>query len=339
MQPYFRARAQGAGVRVLVTGVTGFVGGHLVDFLRTEHPEVEVFGVERLHGTAPAARDAGVTVLQAELDDAASVEAALEAAEPDRVVHLAGQSSVQHSFMDPGGTLRTNILGFVYLMEGLGRRRRPARVLVVGSADEYGAVAPDELPIREDRPLRPRSPYAVSKAAQGLLAPQYASPELAVVITRTFPHTGPRRGEAFAESSFARQIADIEAGRRAPVLQVGNLDAVRDFTDVRDVVRAYWALLERGASGEAYNVCSGVGIRIGDLLERLVRLSNARVEVRVDPERLRPVDVPALVGDKAKLAAATGWAPRIALDETLKDLLDDWRVRSGSPASAHGGSR
>ncbi len=327
-------------MKVLVTGVNGFVGGHLVDFLRAEHPEVELFGLERLHGTAPAARAAGVSVLQAELDDAASVEAALDAVEPDRVVHLAGQSSVQHSLMDPGGTLRTNVLGFVHLMDGLQRRGRPARVLVVGSADEYGPVAEAELPIREDRPLRPRSPYAVSKAAQGLLARQYAAGDLAVVITRTFPHTGPRRGEAFAESSFARQLAEIEARRRPPVLHVGNLDAVRDFTDVRDVVRAYWALLEHGRSGEPYNVCSGAGHRIGDLLDRLIALAGVTVEVRVDPERLRPADIPALVGDPAKLRAATGWAPQIGLEQTLRDLLDDWRTRlAGGAGTAPRGAR
>lgn len=319
-------------MKVLVTGIGGFVGGHLAAYLRAEHPEAELIGLERLHAAAPADLPAGVDLVEADLDDARSVDAVFDTAWPDRIVHLAGQSSVQQSWTDPGGTLRTNVLGFVHLMDALARRRLRPRVLVVGSADEYGPVEPAELPLREERPLSPRSPYAVSKAAQGLLAREYAAAGLPVLITRTFPHTGPRRGDAFAESSFARQIAEIEAGRRAPLLTVGNLDAVRDFTDVRDVVRAYWALAERGTPGEVYNVCSGTGVRIGDLLERLVAIAGVRVEVRVDPERLRPSDIPALVGDPRKLRAATGWEPRIGIEQTLRDLLDDWRARLGSGA-------
>ncbi len=201
-------------------------------------------------------------------------------------------------------------------------------MLVVGSADEYGPVPASDQPLVEATPLRPASPYAVSKVAQAALALLYGpAGGMRVVVTRTFPHTGPGRGETFAESSFARQIAEIEAGLREPVVEVGNLDAVRDFADVRDVVRAYALLLERGQAGEAYNVCSGRGRRIGDVLDTLLALTRARIEVRVDPSRLRPADVPVLVGDNAKLVAATGWQPRIPLDETLRDLLDDWRAR------------
>jgi GDP-4-dehydro-6-deoxy-D-mannose reductase len=314
-------------VRYLLTGVSGFVGGHLVDLLRSEEPEAEVFGLVRPHGAAPAERPPGIVALAADLDDPATIASAVAEARPDRVVHLAGQSSVQHSWMDPGGTLRTNVLGLVHLLEALRSRSPRAQVLVVGSAEEYGVVEPAALPIRETAPLRPSNPYAVSKAAQGLLALQYAEAEgLSVVLTRTFPHTGPRRGESFAESSFARQIAEIEAGRRRPILEVGNLDVVRDFTDVRDVVRAYRLLLERGVSGEVYNVCSGRGVRLRDLLQSLLDRSSSRVEVRVDPQRLRPADVPVLVGDPSRLRAV-GWTPGHGLDETLSDLLEDWRRR------------
>jgi GDP-4-dehydro-6-deoxy-D-mannose reductase len=317
-------------LKVLVTGVGGFVGGHLVEFLRAEHPDVEIFGLERAHGAASDALPAGVRSVPAELDDPASVDAALEGLDPERVIHLAGQSSVQQSWTDPGGTLRTNVLGLVHLVDALRRRGAP-RLLIVGSADEYGPVAGDAGPIREDAPLRPTSPYAVSKAAQGLLALQYTgSGGLPVILTRTFPHTGPRRGEAFAESSFARQIAEIEAGLRPPVLKVGNLEAIRDFTDVRDVVRAYWALLERGRPGEVYNVCSGRGLRIREVLERLLALAGVAVEVSVDPERLRPSDIPTLVGDRTRLKLATGWEPRIPIETTLADLLNDWRTRVGA---------
>jgi GDP-4-dehydro-6-deoxy-D-mannose reductase len=315
-------------VRVLVTGAHGFVGGHLLELIREEHPEVEAFAVVRPRGGAPDAHPGGAAVLEADLDDAAAVTAAVAAARPDRIVHLAGQSSVHHSWLDPGATLRTNVMGLVHLMDAVRVEGLRPRMLVVGSADEYGIVGDAQAPVREDAPLRPVSPYAVSKVAQGLLALQYAGgggPE--VVRTRTFPHTGPGRGEAFAESSFARQIVEVEAGRRKPVLAVGNLEAVRDFTDVRDVVRAYWALLERGAAGAVYNVCSGRGVCVGDVLARLIALAGVKVEVRPDPGRFRPSDIPVLIGDPSRLRAATGWEPRLELDRTLRDLLADWRAR------------
>jgi len=328
-------------VRVLVTGAHGFVGGHLLELLRTEHPEVEVFALVRPRGGAPGARPGRAILLEGDLDDAAAVTAAVAIACPDRIVHLAGQSSVHHSWIDPGATLRTNVMGVVHLMDAVRAERLRPRVLVVGSADEYGIVENPSIPVREDTPLRLVSPYGVSKVAQGLLALEYAAPDGPQVLrTRTFPHTGPGRGEAFAESSFARQIAEVAAGRRPPSLSVGNLEAVRDFTDVRDVVRAYWALLEAAAAGGTgrldgvYNVCSGRGVRLGDVLRQLVALAGVDVEIRQDPGRVRPSDIPVLVGDPSRLRAATGWEPRIALDRTLRDLLEDWRVRisAGSPA-------
>jgi len=313
-------------VRVLITGVAGFVGGHVVDFLRAEQPEATVVGLDNHPGTR--AHTLGIEIVPADLQDAASVKAAIDRVRPDRLVHLAAQSSPQRSWDDPAGTLRTNVLGMLHLLEAVRSGGGAPRILAVGSADEYGLVKPDEVPLREDAPLRPTSPYAASKVAQGYLALQYAlSPGLHVVRTRTFHHTGPRRGEQFAESSFARQLAEIEAGQRPPRLEVGNLQAVRDFTDVGDVVRAYWMLLERGAPGEVYNVCSGRGVRLADLLDRLIALSGLRVEVQVDAARLRPVDAPILVGDPGRLRAATGWEPTIPLDRTLRNLLDYWRAR------------
>lgn len=320
-------------MRVLITGAHGFVGGHLLELLRTEHPEVEVFALVRPRGGAPGPRPGKATILEADIDDAPAVAAAVATARPDRIVHLAGQSSVHHSWIDPGATLRTNVMGIVHLMDAVRAERLRPRVLVVGSADEYGIVGDASVPVREDTPLRPVSPYAVSKVAQGLLALEYAAPGGPEVLrTRTFPHTGPGRGEAFAESSFARQIAEVAGGRRPAVLSVGNLDAVRDFTDVRDVVRAYWALLEAGTGAASrpdgvYNVCSGRGVRLGDLLSRLVALAGVEVEIRQDPGRFRPADIPVLVGDPSRLRAATGWEPRLALDRTLGDLLEDWRAR------------
>ncbi len=321
-------------MNVAITGASGFVGRHLVDWMRRAVPEVAIAGIVRPHGGAQVSMP-GVRLVEADLADPAGVQVALGELRPDAIVHLAGQSSPQQSRLDPGGTLRSNVLGIVNLIEsaqGLGLR--PA-ILVVGSAEEYGGAATPGLPLSEDTPLRPSSPYAVSKVAQGLLAVECGAPAgMRVVRTRTFHHTGPGRGEAFAESSFARQIAEIEAGLRPPVIHVGNLEAVRDFTDVRDVVRAYWALVQTGPGGQVFNVCSGRGRPIRDLLEMLLGLAEVEVEIRVDPERLRPADVPVLVGDPSRLQAATGWKPEIPLEQTLEDLLSDWRQRVGKGSGA-----
>jgi len=324
-------------MRVLVTGAGGFVAAHLAEFLRSEAAGLELVGLVRPHGSAPSATTGFSTFREADLTDPAGLESVLDAGLPDRIVHLAGQSSVHLSWLDPGGTLRANVLGLVHLLDAVRRRGARPAVLVVGSAEEYGPIAESELPLREDRPLQPASPYAVSKVAQACLAVQYGpAGGMRVVRTRTFHHTGPGRGETFAESSFARQIAEVEAGLRPPVLHVGNLEAVRDYTDVRDVVRAYWALLERGAGGVVYNVCSGRPRRIRDLLEMLLAASGVKVEIRVDTDRLRRADVPAQYGDPSRLREATGWEPRVSLEQSLRDLLEDWRRRVGR--SAPGGS-
>ena len=323
-------------MRVAITGASGFVGGHLVDYLRREAPEVTVSGIVRPHGGAVASVPVGLRLVEADLADPAGVSAALAELRPDAVVHLAGQSSPQQSRLDPGGTLRTNVLGIAHLVEGAHRQGLSPAFLVVGSAEEYGAPS-FAGPLAETTPLHPSSPYAVSKVAQGLLAVECGGPlGMRVVRTRTFHHTGPGRGEAFAESSFARQIAEIEAGLRPPVIHVGNLEAVRDFTDVRDVVRAYWKLLQKGQGGQVINVCSGQGRAIRELLDILLGLARATVEIRVDPDRLRPADVPVLVGDPTLLRTTTGWTPEIPIEKSLEDLLADWRKRvaAGLPSSA-----
>ena len=316
-------------MRVLITGAAGFVAGHLIELLHQEEPDVEVFGLARPHG-APPQLPGRVTVIEADLLDAAGMNAAVTLAQPDRVVHLAAQSSPQKSLADPHETLQTNVTGALHLLEAVRKLRTPPRVLLVGSSEEYGLASPAEVPLRETAPLRPNSPYAVSKIAQSYLGLQYAlAHRIPVVRTRTFHHTGPGRGESFAESSFARQIVEIERGGREPVLRVGNLDAIRDFADVRDTVRAYRLLLDRGESGEVYNVCTGRGQRIRDLLDILLKASGVRAEVRVDEKRLRPSDIPVLVGDPEKLQRTTGWEPRIDLEKTLRDLLGYWRARLG----------
>ena len=311
-------------MRWLVTGAAGFVGGHLVARLRAEEAR-EVFGIVR-PGSSPAPSDC--EAVEVDLLDPEAMRRCVTSLRPDRIVHLAAQSSARESWRDPEGTLRTNLFGLLYLLEAVRLAGLTPRLLVVGSAEEYGAVPATGSPIPEETPPRPASPYAVSKVAQGYLALQYALAHgLHVVRTRTFNHTGPGRGPGFAESSFARQIAEIEAGRHEPSIAVGNLEAVRDFTDVRDVVRAYVRLLEAGQAGELYNVASGRGHRIADVLERLIGHARVRVDVRRDANLLRPVDTPYLVGDATRLRRATGWEPEIPFDQTLEDLLRHWRER------------
>ena len=312
---------------LLVTGATGFVGTHLVAHLLQERPGVAIFGLVR-RGVDRVLLPESVVKIEAEIEHPASVDAVFDVVRPDSIIHLAAQSSVHQSWLDPEGTLRTNLHGTLHLLESLRRRQLRPRVLVIGSADEYGLSADAGLPLVEDTPLLPNSPYAVSKVAQGYLAYQYAlSFGIPIVRTRTFPHTGPGRGEMFAESSFAKQLAEIERGRQRPVIEVGNLEAVRDFSDVRDVVRAYAALLEHGQPGEVYNVCSGRGIAMRDVLELLRGLAHVAIEVHVDPARLRPADIRSLIGNPQKLRAATEWQPRFSIESTLQDLLDDWRKR------------
>jgi GDP-4-dehydro-6-deoxy-D-mannose reductase len=252
----------------------------------------------------------------------------LDRVRPDRVFHLAAQSYVPTSWAAPTETLTANVTCQLNLFEAARELELPARFQIAGSSEEYGLVQPGEVPIREDNPLRPLSPYAVSKVAQDLLAYQYwRSHGLYSVRTRGFNHTGPRRGEVFVTSSFARQIAEIEKGRREPVVHVGNLEAQRDFTDVRDMVRAYWLALEHGEPGEVYNIGSGRAYTIRQVLDILLGLSTTRVEVREDPARLRPSDVPILLGDATRFRRVSGWEPTIPFEVTLKDLLDYWRER------------
>jgi len=316
-------------VRVLITGVTGFVGSHLADYL-VARGDVEVFGTYRWRSRMEnvAHLQGQLQLVECDLRDAGAVRRLLARVRPDRVFHLAAQSYVPTSWLAPAETLSGNVLCQLHLFEAARDLGLPARFHVAGSSEEYGLVRPEELPIREDAPLRPLSPYAVSKVAQDYLAYQYwMSHRLHTVRTRGFNHTGPRRGEVFVTSNLARQVAAAEKGQQEPVIRVGNLDAVRDFTDVRDMVRAYWLALERGEPGEVYNICSGRGYTVRAVLDILLGLAQTRVEVRQDPDRLRPSDVPALVGDCTRFRAISGWEPTIPFEVTLKDLLDYWRQR------------
>lgn len=314
--------------RVLITGITGFVGSHLADYILAEHPDVSISGIMRWRSRTENIlhlRDR-LELIECDMRDASSVRAVIEQVRPDWVFHLAAQSFVPSSFTAPSESLSTNLIGQLNLFEAIRKSGLKCRVQIACSSEEYGLVHPDETPIRESNPLRPLSPYAISKVAQDLLGFQYhQSYGLDVVRTRGFNHTGPRRGPVFVCSDFAKQIVDIEMGRHEPVISVGNLDAARDFTDVRDMVAAYWLALDKCEPGSVYNICSGVGYTIRNVLDRLLALSDVKIEVRLDPSRLRPSDVPLLVGDSSRFRERTGWRPRITFDDTLRDILNYWR--------------
>ena len=317
-------------MRVLITGITGFAGSHLADYLLEHQPGVEVWGIRRWRSRRENILHLGdrVKLVEGDLRDEASLRRVMAAARPEAIFHLAAQSYVPTSWNAPTETLTTNIAGQANLFEAVRAVGLDPVIQIAGSSEEYGLVLPDEVPINEGNPLRPLSPYAVSKVAQDMLAYQYfRSYGMKTVRTRGFNHTGPRRGEVFVSSNFARQIARIEAGLQEPVIRVGNLDAQRDFTDVRDMVRAYWLAVTKATPGEVYNLGSGRAITIRELLDLLIGMSDVQVETEVDPDRLRPSDVEVLLADSSKFRDETGWEPVIPLEETLADLLEFWRER------------
>ncbi len=338
-------------MRVLITGITGFAGSHLAEYL-LERPDVEIFGIYRrrsrmenlddlrdrlqmiepgvasIEAIAKAFKPGKINLVDCDLLDAFSVNKLVGAVRPERIFHLAAQSHVPTSWNAPAATLEANVLGQLNLLEAVRSAGIDPLIQIAGSSEEYGLVYPDEVPMKESNPLRPLSPYAVSKVAQEMLALQYNhSYGMRSIVSRGFNHSGPRRGENFVDSSFARQIAQIEKGLLEPVIYVGDLTSKRDFSDVRDMVRAYWLLLEKGKPGEVYNIGSGTTRSMQDVLNMLLGMSKVKVEVRVDPTRLRPSDVPILWSDSSKFMSATGWKPTTPYEQTLRDLLDYWRAR------------
>lgn len=319
-------------MRLLITGITGFVGSHMAEFALAKG--AQVFGsarwrsrtenIDHLHDR--------IQVIDCDLRDVASVRRLLALTSPTHVIHLAAQSFVGTSWHTPAETLSTNIACQVNLLEGIRELKSVPRFLVIGTSEEYGLVHADEVPIKETNPLRPLSPYAVSKVAQDLMGFQYfRSYGLPIMRTRAFNHEGPRRGDVFVTSNFAKQVAEIELGLRKPIMFVGDLKPRRDYSDVRDIVRGYWMLLERGEPGEVYNLCSGRSWEIQQVLDFFLAQSRVKgIAVEIDPARLRPSDVMVLEGDASKIRNALGWQVEIPFERTLKDLLDYWRQRLAS---------
>ncbi|MFH1073041.1 MAG: GDP-mannose 4,6-dehydratase [Nanoarchaeota archaeon] len=318
------------GKKALITGISGFAGSHLAELLLKNGYEVwgtirwrsKTENIDHLKGK--------VKLVETDIRDLSSVHRMIIEVQPDVIFHLAAQSFVYSSFHAPQETLMTNILGNVNLLEAVRMQKLDPIILIAGSSEEYGLVHPEECPIKETNPLRPMSPYGVSKVAQDLISRQYYHAYgIKSIVTRAFNHTGPRRGEVFVTSTFAQQIAKIENGKQEPVIRHGNLDAKRDFTDVRDMVKAYLLAAEKGIPGEVYNLCSGdTGTySIREMLDILLKFSTAKIKLEEDPARMRPSDVNILHGDSSKFRKLTGWKPEIPFEQTMKDLLDYWRER------------
>jgi GDP-4-dehydro-6-deoxy-D-mannose reductase len=305
-----------------VTGAAGFAGSHLLDLLQRDDRPIVAWH----HPGAPPPNGAShVTWQQIELLDPIAVRDAIETIRPAEVYHLAGAAQQGKSWDRADEVLHVNVMGTQHLLDALARASLAARTVVIGSATVY---RPSDTALDEDSPIGPTSPYGLSKLAQELVARQaFAHRQTPVVVARSFNHIGPRQGLGFVAADFARQIVEIEMGRAAPVINVGNLGARRDLMDVRDTARAYRALMRAGVPGRAYNVCAGQAHSMQELLDGLLAHSTVRVDVRIDPDKLRPIDQPLVLGSFERLARETGWHPEIPMDRTLADLLDYWRAR------------
>ncbi len=316
-------------MRAFITGIEGFAGHYLARELSAAGAKVSgsYLDESQIEGLGSD------SLFLIDLTAGQGLGEALAKSKPDVIYHLAAQSSAALSFKKPELTFGVNVLGTVNLLEAVRRLPGKIRLVLVSSCEVYGPN-PDEGPMNERQPFSPRSPYAASKAAQEMACMSYAhSYGMDTVIARPFPHIGPGQSDTFALPSFAKQIAEIEAGLREPVVRVGNLEARRDFTDVRDVARAYRLLGGKGRGGEAYNICSGSAISVGRALELMMGLSRARIKVEQDPQRLRPSDTPLLLGDNRKLVLETGWGPEHRVEESLRGLLDHWRKLTASQGS------
>jgi GDP-4-dehydro-6-deoxy-D-mannose reductase len=320
--------------RVLITGITGMAGSHLADYLLKEQKDCQIFGTKRSRSSLDNIAHIvdRMNLFDCNLTDPSACIALVKKVRPDFVFHLAAHSFVPDSWKNPHVTLRENIGMQLNLFEALRCAELDPVIQIACSSEEYGMVFPEEVPVSETNQLRPLSPYAVSKVTQDMMGYQYfQSYGLKVIRTRAFNHEGPRRGDVFVSSNFAKQVAEIEAGIKPPVLYVGNLSAQRDWSDVRDVVHAYWLAVNHCEPGEAYVIASGVSRSIKEMLDLLLSFSATKISISVDPQRLRPSDVQILRGDAAKFKKATGWSAQYTFEQTMLDLLNYWRERLGVP--------
>lgn len=308
-------------------GGGGFVGSYLVNHLHRDlGMEVAVTKTQREQLMLENAAVFDLDVLSP-----VQITAVLKETQPDYIFHLAAQSSVAVSWKNPGLTIDVNIKGCVNVLDAVRGMQKKPRILLIGSGEEYGHIREGECPIREENALRPGNIYAATKSCQNMIGAIYADAyDLDVIMVRAFNHIGPNQAPMFVVADFCRQVVEIEKGQREPVLYVGNLSAKRDFTDVRDVVRAYGLLVQQGKRGETYNVGTGHALPIEEILNRILALTDCKITVEVDTDRLRPVDVPIIEPDITKITACTGWTPRISLDQTLRETLDYWRASAAT---------
>lgn len=319
--------------KVLITGITGFVGSHLAEYILKNQKQVKVTGLVRWRSPKNNIHHIldKVELHYGDLTDPHSLRRILQQTKPDVIFHLAAQSYVDFSFLSPLSTLEANVLGTANLLEVIRELKQSINydpiIHICSSSEVYGQVQEEEIPIKETNPFRPASPYAVSKVGEDMLALQYfLSWGIKTIRTRMFTHEGPRRGEVFAPSNFAKQIAAIEAGKQKAVVEVGNLNSVRTFMDVRDAVHAYWLLVTKCTPGDVYNIGGVETMTIGDMLNKLISFSSKKkVQIKIDPKRLRPSDVTLQIPSVEKFIGETGWKPKIKFDQTIKDMLDYWR--------------
>lgn len=313
-------------MRALITGIAGFVGAHLAEAVEAE-TAWEVWGAV-IGSVERASAISGARILTTDLREPDQARVLVEAARPDVVFHLAAQAYVPQSWADPWDTYHTNIRSQLNLLDAIGRLGWQPRILVVSSNEVYGYARAEDLPLHENAPLRPNSPYSVSKLAQDFMGLQYfLDRKLPIVRVRPFNHIGPRQNERFVAPSFARQIVEIERGRREPVLRLGNMAAQRDFTDVRDMVRAYILAIQQGEPGEVYNIGTGRARSVREMLDIMLAHSSVKIAEETDPAKFRPSDTPISYADPAKFMRQTGWEPRISFEQTCMDILNDWRSR------------
>lgn len=308
-------------MRALIVGAGGFAGHYLLEELTKSSDEI--FATKLPHETI---NNSSAKILDLDITNVEAVFSLFEEIRPDCVYHLAAQSSAALSWKKPQLTMNINVIGALNVLEAIRTLELNSRVLLIGSGEEYGNVLPSEIPIKETTPVRPANIYAVSKLTQNLLGGLYCKAYgMDIISVRAFNHIGPMQAEIFVASDFCKQVAMIEKGKKEPVISVGNLAAIRDFTDARDVVKAYALLMSKGLSGKIYNVGGGTVCKISELLDRILKLSTAEIKVEIDNARLRPIDTPEISADISELKKDTGWSPTKPLDETLKETLDYWR--------------
>ena len=313
-------------MRALITGVAGFVGGHLAEAVLAE-PGWEVWG-SIIAETDRALVIPGVRALAADLREPEQARVLVATARPDAVFHLAAQAYVPQAWADPWGTYHTNIRGQLNLLEALDKVQLKARVIVVSSNEVYGLTQPEDLPLDENSPLRPNNPYSVSKLAQDFMGLQYfLDRKMPIIRVRPFNHIGPRQNERFVAPSLAKQIVEIERGQHEPVLRLGNMTAQRDFTDARDMVRAYLLAIQKGEPGEVYNIGTGRARSVREMLDIMLAHSAVKITEEIDPAKFRPSDTPISYADPTKFKRQTGWEPQISFEQTCVDILNDWRSR------------